>query len=255
MNLARTACRSRCRETRDAASHAVKLVNASHKICKDELRDTADNNVEPVVALHKKEHKLDSFNATSRAAILPPSHVLTEVQTVKVVRDARTIVFAPEVTLPLVQSTAMRVSIHGSQNQRHYDTHCCNGERSTNQPKGSTLRTPREFLEVVLAKHQDPQLGFAKHEDPHSVLLSIKIFISVLPSIKILGLAKHQSSHLGLAKHEDLVSVLHSMRIPSRSCQTSRSSTLSCQTSRSQNCVLAKHQDPHLCLAKHEDPK
>ena len=134
MSLARTACRTRYRETRDAATksrhgterYAVKLVSASYKICKDERRDNTDNNRRTCRGASQKEHKLDNFNLTpcarnnhSHSAILPPSHVLTEVQTVKVVRDARAFVFTPEVTLLLVQSTAMRVSIHGSQNQRH----------------------------------------------------------------------------------------------------------------------------------------
>ena len=70
--------------------------------------------------------------------------------------------------------------------------------RKVNEPTKvfDTSNSNREFHEVVLAKHQDPQLGFAKHEDPHSVLLSIKIFNSVLPSMKI------------------LISVLQSIKIP-----------------------------------------
>ena len=50
--------------------------------------------------------------ATTHSTIVPLSHVLTEVQTVNVDNDARAFVFAPAVTLPLVQSAAMHVSIH-----------------------------------------------------------------------------------------------------------------------------------------------
>ena len=55
-----------------------------------------------------------------------------------------------------------------------------------------------------------------KHEDPHPVLLSIKIFISVLPSMKILNSVWSNVKVFN--------SVLPSINISSRSCQVSRQS-------------------------------
>ena len=78
------------------------------------------------------------------------------------------------------------------------NTHCCNGERSTNQPRVQHFELQSGMFEVILAKHQ--------------------LLNSVLPSWSCkrqdlhLGLTKHQDSQLGLTKHQGS---------STRSCQAS----------------------------------